>query len=1198
MSKSKSSKSSSSSSSKGKQTPLSFVPSISDESVEGFLRNRRAVSSQSQNWTLASRIVPLGKYLLANDDDETEFFRQYSQAMEKVGTDFFCGLEENPQSECPLIVKIHAPYSTDEQVSEAIGEIGNVLNECLQQDAIGRRQCFVLTYDWDGKVVFETNKGLPPESAGLQTVKLEHHPGQDGDGSRFMSSQQQRLLHSFVLHFPNIFLSDKDIELIIYPYIHEKLHTIFPNADDTLIDVELLTKPYLLYGSRDYDTPPLKVVRVLDDEAQDFPVDTMLRKGLDGYELWRAERFSVTDHADCKVEWMPIILHPKTEVEALSFLPEVLSIHRRYRKCFEIQDNNTTTEMKKRSFKWVTEQAMRRWYRIHQKDQTSGLGDRSTLPRDRTYRKVLSMNQEHVRRSSNWTSKSEAEIERIDKAICEEPPNKPSMVQMLSFKKRVMTSSKWRQIVRILFDLYGGHETGLQRLVELTCHHPADPKNRSQKKRSRSTQSYSKNDSDNDSDHAEQQQTEPDTEPDTTLDGEVIYEAGVADLMSNDQQSQLDAHRAQLQRAVRSRTANLKPEQELSPEKRCLWEWHRHVPEERFTLQSLEVLYAEDNTPAFQRMEKIKLRNTMNSMLANGGNQSAIARFIARTFQGRWVCVSTRGTGDWFHFYSHRWHAEPGGSEFINEAKILIEDQCEHLIDQWDAQLDDIKKTKRKARTMDRNQDFDDVNGGSPDYDEEQIKMHIKAVERLQNNWSKTGFQNSVFQQCRDLMFERKFEDRLDNNANLLGFENGVLDLSRGKHGCGVFRKGHQKDYITKSCGYDFPTHITSRHHREVMVILQHLTMVFPNARVREYFLEFCGSLLKGGNPDKIVVIFNGGGHNAKSVTNNMLEKALGDYYQTLPCSVLTGKRAESNAATPDLNKLSGARYLVLNEPEREEVINAGKFKEYSGNDPFMARGLFKEPRIINPMFKMCITCNDEPRFSAEDDPAVWSRVRKIHFASRFDNDAETKGKSFKQQLQDKTFLRDPDFNDKLVPMRRGLMWLMYYYYRKRCLLGADREPDEVIEATVKYRIRNDAVDRFLREHVTTTRRREQKDKAGNPIAGADGNDGSYVHADSDVYKEMITHRRLKMDTTAEDMFNQYKKWYMSQGFQATGKSRFPSMDIVMASFIKFYGMPSKNPAGARYWPGVFLRIPDVNLNGSGQANESEDGATLDVKVV
>ena len=62
-----------------------------------------------------------------------------------------------------------------------------------------------------------------------------------------------------------------------------------------------------------------------------------------------------------------------------------------------------------------------------------------------------------------------------------------------------------------------------------------------------------------------------------------------------------------------------------------------------------------------------------------------------------------------------------------------------------------------------------------------------------------------------------------------------------------------------------------------------------------------------------------------KSVTNNILKEALGDYFVTLPCTVLTGRRADSNAATPELAQLAGARYVTFNEPEKDEVINAGK---------------------------------------------------------------------------------------------------------------------------------------------------------------------------------------------------------------------------------------------------------------------------------
>ena len=62
---------------------------------------------------------------------------------------------------------------------------------------------------------------------------------------------------------------------------------------------------------------------------------------------------------------------------------------------------------------------------------------------------------------------------------------------------------------------------------------------------------------------------------------------------------------------------------------------------------------------------------------------------------------------------------------------------------------------------------------------------------------------------------------------------------------------------------------------------------VIPDKSVREYFLHTTSEVFVGGNHRKYVYVWQGFGNNGKTVTQNLVEKMLGDYSIKLPTSLL-----------------------------------------------------------------------------------------------------------------------------------------------------------------------------------------------------------------------------------------------------------------------------------------------------------------------
>ena len=101
-----------------------------------------------------------------------------------------------------------------------------------------------------------------------------------------------------------------------------------------------------------------------------------------------------------------------------------------------------------------------------------------------------------------------------------------------------------------------------------------------------------------------------------------------------------------------------------------------------------------------------------------------------------------------------------------------------------------------------------------------------------------------------------------------------------------------------------------------------------------------------------------------------------------MPVSLLTQKRASSNAASPELARAAGSRLLIFQEPEDNVVFNTGLMKEMS-SDTIIARMLYSDPIEIVPQWKMIMMCNALPKITSTDG-GTWRRVRVVPFESKF----------------------------------------------------------------------------------------------------------------------------------------------------------------------------------------------------------------------
>jgi P4 family phage/plasmid primase-like protien len=421
-----------------------------------------------------------------------------------------------------------------------------------------------------------------------------------------------------------------------------------------------------------------------------------------------------------------------------------------------------------------------------------------------------------------------------------------------------------------------------------------------------------------------------------------------------------------------------------------------------------------------------EIRNLLEESLI--GSHYQIAKTVFNIYKERFRVDDVKNT-TWFEFDGVRWKK----SHIIN---ILISEELPKYYNGIKISDTSVVKDNDLKEYLINNEKMDANFRNS---------LVDKIIAKLEN----VTFKGNVLTQTSYLYKNNDpdFYSNLDENPYLLGFSNGVYDFKINK-----FRESTQNDYITFSTGYEYLEYDES--HNEVNEIYDFLAKIITNKKVREYLLKVLGKSLLG-IPDEKFYIWTGlSGANGKSTLINFLENTLGEYITSVDVSLLTNRRANSSNASPDIIRLRGKRMFTFQEPEHDDKLRTGILKQFTGGDTIIARELFKAPISFKLQGTMIMCCNDLPTVLSSDG-GTWRRIRVIEFKSRFcDN-----------PIKENEFKIDPKLKFKLKTWRPYFMSILIHWY-KRYLEEGLQEPDEVMEATNKYKIDNDKFNEFFNNYI------------------------------------------------------------------------------------------------------------------------------------
>jgi len=207
---------------------------------------------------------------------------------------------------------------------------------------------------------------------------------------------------------------------------------------------------------------------------------------------------------------------------------------------------------------------------------------------------------------------------------------------------------------------------------------------------------------------------------------------------------------------------------------------------------------------------------------------------------------------------------------------------------------------------------------------------------------------------------------------------------------------------------------------------------------------------------DNFIVTHNS---NGKSKLIELFVGAMGNYAIKFPITLLTGKRAASNACNPELVKAKGKRFGYFEEPSENERINAGLMKEFTGGDKVYARALHKDPIEFKPQWKLALLCNDIPEVPPHDT-GTWRRMEIVEFKSRF----------CMNPREPNEFAIDTRLSEKLKNWKELFMALLldkyYLMYKKQGI----KVPTEVIKFTLEFQKQCDIYTDYIIEKLEETK--------------------------------------------------------------------------------------------------------------------------------
>lgn len=479
-------------------------------------------------------------------------------------------------------------------------------------------------------------------------------------------------------------------------------------------------------------------------------------------------------------------------------------------------------------------------------------------------------------------------------------------------------------------------------------------------------------------------------------------------------------------------------------ENTCEELWYRAKDEgEGYTIASLHFWAKKDNPKGYNKFIKENINELIKK--AENGTETQIAKVVYEIKKHEFVCTEIK-RNKWYQFINHRWKEIEDGYTLDKYLSDGLTNEFALLNSQYYQIMSTLEDADEKERLLKK----------------------INNIQKIILNLNRPSFKSGIMKECSKLFIDEEFIEKLDTNVDLIGFENGIYDLKNG-----IFREGLPDDYVTLSTKQKYKE--LDENDKHVKWVENFFSKVQTDKEMNEYIKSFFASCLDGRVSSEKFYIWTGSGSNGKSKSVELFKNTAGQYCGTIDIKLLTGKRPSSNAAKPELAPMRNKRFVVFQEPEKNENVNVGYMKQLTGGDVITARNLYEKEIEFKPQFTLVLTCNDLPQIPSNDN-GTWRRLRVSPWESKFVDYNKKTGKKINENngkecpLGNNEFPKDNKLNEKLSNkyILRAFIWLLLnkYYPKYKNNDYSIREPKKVTKFTNNYQKDNDFYSQFINENL------------------------------------------------------------------------------------------------------------------------------------
>jgi len=354
---------------------------------------------------------------------------------------------------------------------------------------------------------------------------------------------------------------------------------------------------------------------------------------------------------------------------------------------------------------------------------------------------------------------------------------------------------------------------------------------------------------------------------------------------------------------------------------------------------------------------------------------------------------------------------------------------------------------------------------------QEDYRDHVRKLGNLR-------FRNTMLDDAKSCNYFSSME--LDRNPNYLNCQNGVLDLINYE-----LIPHNPSQLLSKICNVNYDPNASQEEFRSF------ITEVLEYDEEKIGYLQKClGYCLSGDTSQEIAfIVYGATTRNGKGTLFETFSYMIGGtkgYANTLkPESLAISRNRDGRQASGDIARLDGARFVLVNEPSQDTLLDVALLKTMTGGDTLVAREIYQRDKEFRPQFKIFINTNYLPRVT---DITVFQSGRICVFEFNRHFSAKEQDLTLKSRLK-----QDENLSGLLNWCLEGLSLMQ--------LEGLKPPPKVVEEATETYQKQSDKVLMFFEECMV----------------------------------------RSKENSKAKDVYISYHYWCNENGFKAESKTIFMS---------------------------------------------------------